>query len=492
MTTGRFFAVLFFVFLMLFCLSPEKADAARPVSVIVNGRNLVLDASPVVQAGRTLVPMRAIFEALEATVEWDPQTRTIVGRGNDRHVILWVGNRVAAVDGRRVDLDVPPTVFAGRTMVPVRFIAASLGARVYWDEQTNAVIVTSRTTVAQHPVTQPTMPQHPAPRRQRMLSHEVTARVQPAVVRIDTQRGGQGSGFFVSPDGLVLTNAHVARGGGQLTVTTNTGQRFTATISRIANWDDLALLKINHPTPGGFPHLNNSAAAGDIRQGEEILAFGSPLGLAGTVTRGIVSAWQGKDVSLGAWSNNVIRVIQHDAAIAPGNSGGPLVNLYGEWVGVNTLVRADWAGFGFAVPAERYHALLRQESYGPRCDWFSYYAEKFHWLREWNEALRIRNEAVAFTFGRQQAELLARSISIMRSLYNSAATYQPLFPEIIRLHQMFLSVLDAGIIHDLYVFDVATNRTRWSQEMSNSLWNNFLHLRETHRAEYERLNALFR
>ena len=334
-----------------------------------------MDVPPVVRDGRTLVPLRVIFDALGAEVIWDTSTQTVTALLGNRVLQLIIGRPAISVNGLAMPIDVPPQVINGRTLVPLRVIGKAFNVSVNWDASTRTVSVagpgSSSARLSVVPQPQPITPP-PVTQRQKLSSGEVTARVMPAVVRIDTHRN-QGSGFFVSSDGLVLTNAHVVRGSGQIVVVTRTGERFSATIAKIANWHDLALLRVNAPSHVRFPFLSDNPAAGDIPQGEEVLAFGGPLGLTGTVTRGIIGAWQNKDVTFGAWTNGNIRVLQHDAAIAPGNSGGPLVNLYGEWVGVNTLVWADWAGFGFAVPAERYHALLRQGNYSIRCDWDSYH-----------------------------------------------------------------------------------------------------------------------
>ncbi|MBT9143636.1 MAG: putative serine protease HhoB [Dehalococcoidia bacterium] len=381
-------------------------------------------------------------------------------------------------------------------MVPLRFVADSFNVMVNWHPETRTVNITTEIPTPPAallpPVTQPLVTQPSAPQRQRLSSREVTARVQPAVVRIETHRG-LGSGFFVAPDGLVLTNAHVIRGSRQIIVVTHTGERFPAVITRIANWHDLALLQVNAPSHISFPYLRDNAAAGDIPQGEEVLAFGSPLGLTGTVTRGIISAWRIKDVSLGAWSNNAIRVIQHDAAIAPGNSGGPLVNLYGEWVGANTLVRADWAGFGFAVPAERFHDLTRRNSYDLRDDWFSYYAEAFGWHRRWNDnVLSAFNEALRQPArSRGSIDLLDQSLVMARALLNESARYQPLYPEIQNLHSLWLAMVDAFIRHGEYFLAVETGRTAWSRVVADRLWNDFVRANDAHNAERRRINALF-
>ncbi|MBS3986232.1 MAG: thermonuclease family protein [Selenomonadales bacterium] len=131
---------------MLLVFTTSLGLAEQPISVVVNGRALVMDVPPVIRSGRTLVPLRAIFEALGASVEWNDATRTITGRRAETTITLQIDNPSATVNTARVTLDVPPTIVGGRTLVPARFIAESLGARVGWNEQTRTVTVDSATT----------------------------------------------------------------------------------------------------------------------------------------------------------------------------------------------------------------------------------------------------------------------------------------------------------------------------------------------------------
>jgi hypothetical protein len=481
---------------MFFSLLSTQATAARQITVTVNGRTLAMDVSPVIRDGRTLVPLRVISDALGAEVLWNASKRTVVAIKGDRVLHLAIGNTDILINGIREIIDVPPQIINGRTLVPLRVIGTAFRASVNWDTGTRTVsVISAESGSVQLPVIhqpQPvTLP--PVPQRQRLSSGEVTARVMPAVVRIDTHRS-QGSGFFVSPDGLVLTNAHVVRGSGQIVVVTHAGERFSATITKIANWHDLALLRVNAPSHIRFPFLSDNPAAGDIRQGEEVLAFGTPLGLTATVTRGIISAWRETDVTFGAWANNNIRVLQHDAAIAPGNSGGPLVNLYGEWVGVNTLVRLDWAGFGFAVPAERYHALLRQGTYSLRCDFDSYRTENWHWDREIERANQLIREFNATPSTQVVAgiRLLSEGISIMQALRRIAAAYQPLSPEVQDLHRLYLIWLDAWITNITFLRNGLINPVVWSRSTSDMLINNRLHAWDAYITAWNTLSVQFR
>ncbi len=112
------------------------------IGATVDGVQVVFDQAPVIQDGRTLVPMRAIFEAMGANVEWDGDTRTVTGTKGDTVVKMTIDNSVISVNGNNVTLDVAPTIINGRTMVPARAVAEAFNAKVEWDNATRTVIIT--------------------------------------------------------------------------------------------------------------------------------------------------------------------------------------------------------------------------------------------------------------------------------------------------------------------------------------------------------------
>ena len=186
---------------------------------------------------------------------------------------------------------------------------------------------------------------------------QLVGRVRASVVRIEGS-SGSGSGFIVSPQGHVLTNAHVIDKAAWLNVVFPDGRRSTPTIVASDSAQDIALLIVE--TGRTLPALPLGRS---VRQGEEVLALGFPMGLEGdmTATKGIISALR---TSRGA------SYVQTDAALNPGNSGGPLVNTRGEVVGMNTSVFRGpegipaAEGIGFAIGAETLSNYLRKADPG--------------------------------------------------------------------------------------------------------------------------------
>ena len=156
-----------------------------------------------------------------------------------------------------------------------------------------------------------------------------------------------GSGFVVSEDGLIVTNNHVVAGASEVAVTFDDGQEVDATVVGTDPDTDLALLRIETDRPLQPVTFAN---ADNVRVGDPVVAIGSPFGLGGTVTAGIISA-DNRAIGAGRYDD----FLQIDAAINRGNSGGPTFNLNGEVVGVNTLIHSPSGGnvgIGFAIPAD--------------------------------------------------------------------------------------------------------------------------------------------
>ncbi|HJR10588.1 MAG TPA: trypsin-like peptidase domain-containing protein [Rhodanobacteraceae bacterium] len=206
----------------------------------------------------------------------------------------------------------------------------------------------------------------------------VAERAGPAVVAITVPDrrdasgrrlpGGGGSGFLFTPDGLILSNAHVVEGARRIEVLTTTGHTLAADLLGADPHTDLALLRV--ATPQALPALTLGSARA-IRVGQLVVAIGNPFGFESTVTAGVVSAL-GR--SLRAVSGRLIEdVIQTDAALNPGNSGGPLLDAGGRVIGVNTAIIATAQGICFAtsidiaqqiVPQLMRHGRVRRASLG--------------------------------------------------------------------------------------------------------------------------------
>ena len=214
-------------------------------------------------------------------------------------------------------------------------------------------------------------------------------RVGPSVVRIDTERTisrrladplfedpsfrrffgesfpqqspterlqGLGSGFIIDRSGEILTNAHVVNQADKVTVLLKDGRTFEGKVQGVDEVTDLAVIKISAGGDLPVAALGDSSA---VQVGDWAIAVGNPLGLDNTVTLGIVSTLKRTSNQVGI-PDKRIDFIQTDAAINPGNSGGPLVNDQGEVIGINTAIRADAMGIGFAIPIDKAKTLKDQ------------------------------------------------------------------------------------------------------------------------------------
>ena len=162
---------------------------------------------------------------------------------------------------------------------------------------------------------------------------------------------GQGSGFIIDRTGIVLTNAHVVDKADRVTVTLKDGRTFDGQVRGVDEVTDLAVVKIETSASDALPMatLGNSD---QVQVGDWAIAVGNPLGLDNTVTLGIISTLKRSSTEVGI-ADKRLDFIQTDAAINPGNSGGPLLNEQGEVIGINTAIRADAMGIGFAIPINK-------------------------------------------------------------------------------------------------------------------------------------------
>jgi S1-C subfamily serine protease len=235
--------------------------------------------------------------------------------------------------------------------------------------------------VRESPVAQ-APPVTPEPVSQNFIA-AAAEKVGPAVVRIDSSRTinssipdtlkrffgedtplppaqerveqGTGSGFILSADGRIITNAHVVEGADVVQVTLKDGRTFDGQVLGVDPVTDVAAVKISAKD---LPTVR-LGRSDELIPGQWAIAIGNPLGLDNTVTAGIISA-TGRSSSDVGIPDRRVRFIQTDAAINPGNSGGPLLNDRGEVIGINTAIRADAQGLGFAIPIETASRIAQQ------------------------------------------------------------------------------------------------------------------------------------
>jgi serine protease Do len=164
-----------------------------------------------------------------------------------------------------------------------------------------------------------------------------------------------GTGFFFDPRGYILTNEHVIHGADEINVRFYNHHRpVKATVVKTSYKDDLAVLKVDPPKNCCTIPLGRSES---VRAGEWVVAIGCPLGLDHSVTVGIVSALE-RPIQIG--DRNYPHLLQTDAAINRGNSGGPLINLRGQVIGMNTAVSASSQGIGFAIAVDQVKQVVRE------------------------------------------------------------------------------------------------------------------------------------
>jgi serine protease Do len=185
--------------------------------------------------------------------------------------------------------------------------------------------------------------------------------------RVDTFRGwynrtltGAGSGVVIHSDGYIVTNYHVVKGSQSITVTFDGDpRRYPAELAAFERSEDLALLKIEAPAGAkqGFPTVRLGTSA-DLMRGEKVVAIGNPYGQAHTVSTGIISGLH-RDVPIADQGLHFKNLIQTDASINLGNSGGPLLNVRGELIGINTVMNSMAENIGFAIPVDQVREVLR-------------------------------------------------------------------------------------------------------------------------------------
>ena len=170
----------------------------------------------------------------------------------------------------------------------------------------------------------------------------------------ERQVRGQGSGFITQKDGIIFTNAHVVSGADRVTVTLKDGREFEGVVKGTDSVTDLAVVKID--ARGVDLPVAPLGKSDSVQVGDWAIAVGNPVGLNNTVTLGIISTLTRSSAQVGI-PDKRIDFLQTDAAINPGNSGGPLLNENGEVIGINTAIRPDANGIGFAIPIDKARSI---------------------------------------------------------------------------------------------------------------------------------------
>jgi serine protease Do len=191
-----------------------------------------------------------------------------------------------------------------------------------------------------------------------LSTREIAAKVRPSVVGIlvsDRYSSGLGSGIIMTENGLIITNHHVIDGATNITVVLESGERYTATVVGSDEQSDLAVIRIEAENLPAATFGNSDA----MQVGDRAIAIGTPfdLSLMGTTTQGIISAIN-RDI---VYDNRIMTLIQTDATINPGNSGGPLVNEYGQVIGINSMkIGQQFEGLGFAIPMNTAKEIIEE------------------------------------------------------------------------------------------------------------------------------------
>lgn len=301
--------------ILLVIWNPYSAKAEESIMVYVDNQPLSFDTPPLIKNERTLVPLRAIFEKLGYSINWNPKDQTITGKKKSLTIKMQIGRRQAFLNDKAILVEAAPLLVDSQAMVPLRFIAESTDAKVYWNEAAKTVSITSKESI----------------NRPRTLSD--------SVVMITTDKQ-QGSGVILSKSGLIATNFHVLEGASTLKVTFQDSNIYTGNVvvTGFNTAKDIALLKINAVDL-------RPAKLGDsskLSSGDPITAIGSPLGSKNLITEG----------SILGLSNGIISI---SAVLDHGSSGGGLFDSSENLIGITSSTNKS--GKYFAMPVQEVKKL---------------------------------------------------------------------------------------------------------------------------------------
>jgi len=341
-------------------LTNGAGAAGKSVDIYINGALLNIPPSfgePFYDSNnRIQIPMRYIIESCGYDVVWNSaqQTATIPTKEGD--VVITLGNSAITTPKGNVTMDTNAMAKDNRTYIPLRFALESLGFKVEWSAGAIADKVSITGEIGA------------SSKRVPMTAAEVSKLASPAVFYIEVSGLDQvpfagGSGFFIDPSGVGVTNYHVIEDAYNAKITMVDGSVYEMGMILYYNKErDIAVFDAL-PTDSGIKKMNvpylNLATPSSIHNGDTVYAIGSPLGLQNSITDGLVSN-----------SNRVFEggsqsYIQTSAPISHGNSGGPLLNQFGEVIGINTASIADGQNLNFAVPVSD----LAQVNYNDKTNW---------------------------------------------------------------------------------------------------------------------------
>lgn len=314
----------FLCFLSFFC--SFSAFAQNEIQVKIDGNPVSFDVSPIIQNDSVLVPMRTIFEQMGYKVDWNEQYEMINGWKDSQNISMTINSYIAFHNSESVILNAPPILLNERTMVPLRFIAESTGANVFWDNDLKTVFITTDN-----------------PTKEDILQEKNP--LLDSVVLISTNVT-QGSGFILSSDGLIVTNYHVIEGAGTVSVVFNNNVTYTGNVT-VAGFDiarDIAIIKIEKT--GLTPVIIGDSDG--IEAGMIVTAVGSPMGNLNKIQTGTILDFNEQ-------------IINTNAKIEQGSSGGALFNEKGEVIGITT--RYDMNEHYFSIPIKYLEQMGKDGEY---------------------------------------------------------------------------------------------------------------------------------
>jgi hypothetical protein len=310
-----------FLFISLFYfLWLGSAQASNNIKVYLYDELVDMD-NPVIVNGNTLVPLRALFESLGALVYWDDQSKTIRATKGSTVINIPLGSNEVTKDNQKITLEEPASLINDKTYVPLRFVAESFDQNVRWDQENKSIYIGKS-----------------------LLAKDVSKIASNAVVYIETYDANKklyasGSGFIIDKQGTIVTNYHVIDNAMYANAKLIDGT--TIEISRVVSYSpdkDVAILQANYPSD--LPHvtLGNSDK---VENGDKVFAIGSPERLENTISEGIISNNNRND-----GKKNLFQI---SAEITHGSSGGALLNNKAEVIGITSSGKGV-ADLNFAIP----------------------------------------------------------------------------------------------------------------------------------------------